>query len=61
VTVLKKASFASNWVQVSLSFVLFASGGEREERKGKEGEVGGIGRVGWGGSREMLEAVLKKA
>ena len=45
VAVLKKASAASNWVQVSSSIVLFASEGKGEREGGREGR----GEGGWGG------------
>jgi hypothetical protein len=53
VAVLKKASAASNWVQVSSSIVLFASEGKGEREGGREGRgAGGWGKreggVGWG-------------
>jgi hypothetical protein len=53
VAVLKKASAASNWVQVSSSIVLFASEGKGEREGGREGRgEGGWGEreggVGWG-------------
>jgi hypothetical protein len=44
VAVLKKASAASNWVQVSSSIVLFASEGKGE----REGGRAGRGAGGWG-------------
>jgi hypothetical protein len=55
VAVLKNASFESNGVQASMSFVRFASGGEGE-REGRRKEEGG--RRGRG---KMMEGVLKKA